>query len=180
MIRTLNDTFYINPLPPRAIRHIKFSGGQLHVIYRRSIEELSSACHTSSKNSFVLLTVVSLSLTNVLAGQYGKVNNCICFYFFKNLEDGEHRFKLRERPKLHRRINRAAPHKFLEIALIADNFAIEAYGEDEMTFHLMAITHVVSLFSTVYPLFQLKGRLSRKHVTLTILNTNMEEYATFQ
>ena len=66
------------------------------------------------------------------------------------------------------------------MALVADNFAISAYGEDEMTFHLMAITHVVSLFSTVYTLFRLKGRLSWKHLTLGILTTNMEEYATFQ
>ena len=51
------------------------------------------------------------------------------------------------------------------MALIADNFAISAYGEDEMTFHLMAIAHVVSLFSTVNTLFKLKGRLSGKLVT---------------
>ena len=67
MIRTLNDTFYINPLPSRVIRRTKFSGGQLHVIYRRSVEELSSACKVSSTNSLVLLTVVSVSFANVPA-----------------------------------------------------------------------------------------------------------------
>ena len=51
MIRTLNDTFYINPLPSRVIRSITSNGGQLHVIYRRSVEDLSSACHISSTNS---------------------------------------------------------------------------------------------------------------------------------
>ena len=67
MIRTLNDSFYINPVPSSAMRRIKFNGGQLHVIYRRSIEELSPACHISSTNSLVLLTVVSVSFTNVPA-----------------------------------------------------------------------------------------------------------------
>lgn len=34
------------------------------------------------------------------------------------------------------------------MALLADNFAISAYGEDEMKFHLLAIAHIVSfLFS---------------------------------
>ncbi len=32
------------------------------------------------------------------------------------------------------------------MALLADNFAISAYGEDEMKFHLLAIAHIVSFF----------------------------------
>ncbi|XP_020600997.1 A disintegrin and metalloproteinase with thrombospondin motifs 6-like [Orbicella faveolata] len=103
MIRTLNDTFYINPLPSHVIRSIKFNAGQPHVIYRRSIEDLSSTYHIS--------------------------------------EDGEHRIK-RAKPNRHRRQKRDAPHKYLEMALVADNFAISAYGEDEMTFHLLAIAHI--------------------------------------
>jgi len=58
MIRTLNDTFYINPLPSHVIRSIKFNAGQPHVIYRRSIEDLSSTYHISGTNSLVLLAVV--------------------------------------------------------------------------------------------------------------------------
>lgn len=33
------------------------------------------------------------------------------------------------------------------MALVADNFAISAYDENEMTFHLLAIAHIVSFFS---------------------------------
>lgn len=58
MIRTLHDTFYINPLPSHVIRKNEFNAGQPHVIYRRSIEEFSSACHFSGINSLVLLVVV--------------------------------------------------------------------------------------------------------------------------
>ena len=65
MIRTLNDTFYINPLPYHVTRSIKFNAGQPHVIYRRSIEDLSSTYHTGT-NSLVLLAVVFLLFLSLI------------------------------------------------------------------------------------------------------------------
>ncbi|XP_022792548.1 A disintegrin and metalloproteinase with thrombospondin motifs 6-like [Stylophora pistillata] len=50
----------------------------------------------------------------------------------------------RTTPILHRRKKRQAPQKFLEIAMIADNFAISTYGEDEMTYHLLTIVHILT------------------------------------
>ena len=75
-----------------------------------------------------------------------KLNSRV-FTFF-NLEDGRHRIK-REKPN--RQLQ--AQHKYLEMALVADNFAISAYGEDEMTFHLLAIAHIVSFFFFFYSLY---------------------------
>ena len=43
----------------------------------------------------------------------------------------------------HRRRKRQAPHKFLEMALVVDNFAISAYGEDGIKTHLLIISHIV-------------------------------------
>lgn len=62
------------------------------------------------------------------------------------------------------------------MALVADNFAISAYGENEMTFHLLAIAHIVSFFFQQFVQF----RGSENHATLIIFSSNMEEYATFQ
>lgn len=62
------------------------------------------------------------------------------------------------------------------MALVADNFAISAYGENEMTFHLLAIAHIVSFFFLQFVQF----RGSENYATLIILSSNMEEYATFQ
>ena len=45
MIQTLDDTFYIKPLPSYLIRMNKFNDGKHHVIYRRSIEGASPDCH---------------------------------------------------------------------------------------------------------------------------------------
>ena len=58
MIRTLKDTFYIQPLPSHLIKNDVFKDGHPHVIYRRSIsEEVSSDCYVSG-NSFNLRTLV--------------------------------------------------------------------------------------------------------------------------
>lgn len=62
-----------------------------------------------------------------------------------NLENDLNSIK-RETPNRHRRRKRQAPHKFLEMALVADNFAIAAYGEDDMTMHLLTLAHIVSPF----------------------------------
>lgn len=53
----------------------------------------------------------------------------------------------RTKPGLLRRKKRQIPHKFLEMALIADNFVISAYGEEETTYHLLSIAHIVSTFT---------------------------------
>lgn len=50
----------------------------------------------------------------------------------------------RTKPGLLRRKKRQTPHKFLEMALIADNFVISAYGEEETTYHLLSIAHILS------------------------------------
>ena len=48
MIRTLEDTFYIQPLPSHLVTKNGFNDGHPHVIYRRSTEEdLSSDYHVS-------------------------------------------------------------------------------------------------------------------------------------
>lgn len=85
----------------------------------------------------------------------------------------------RAKPNRHRRKKRQAPHKYLEMALVADNFAISAYGEDEMKFHLLTIAHIVSflfserlstnnmLIGAVLP------KLRWKEVALLILTTDM-------
>ena len=58
----------------------------------------------------------------------------------------------RTKPNHHQRKKRQAPHKFLEMALIADDFAISAYGEKEMTYHLLTIAHIVSvMFNSLTP-----------------------------
>ena len=41
------------------------------------------------------------------------------------------------------RQKRQAPHKFLEVALVADNFAISAYGKEKMVDHLLTVAHIV-------------------------------------
>ncbi|KAJ7351836.1 metalloendopeptidase [Desmophyllum pertusum] len=105
MIQTLEDTFYIQPLPSHLIRKNEVKEGQPHVIYRRSIEEFSSDYHVS--------------------------------------ENGGKPIK-RAKPNRHRRRKRQATHKFLEIALVADHFAISASGEDEIEYHLLAIAHIVT------------------------------------
>ena len=49
MIRTQDDTFYIQPIPSHLVRKNEFDGDP-HVIYRRSTEEeLSSDYHVSGK-----------------------------------------------------------------------------------------------------------------------------------
>ena len=75
------------------------------------------------------------------------------FLLFFNLEDGGHRIR-RGKPNRHRKLKRQVQHKYLEMALIADNFAISAFGEDEMTFHLLAISHIVSLLFDSLSTFQ--------------------------
>ena len=45
------------------------------------------------------------------------------------------------------------------MALVADNFAISVYGEDEMTFHLLAIAHIVSFFFDSSYTFQVEGKI---------------------
>ena len=44
-----------------------------------------------------------------------------------------------------RRESPTAHDKFLELALVADNFAISFYGEDGIKMHLLAIAHIVGL-----------------------------------
>ena len=48
---------------------------------------------------------------------------------------------------------------------MADNFAISAYGEDEMTFHLLAIAHIVSL-----SLFTFQVERKVKRVACYVMN----------
>lgn len=45
MIQTLDDTFYIKPLPSYLIRMNEFNDGKHHVIYRQSIKGASPDCH---------------------------------------------------------------------------------------------------------------------------------------
>lgn len=57
MIRTLDDTFFMKPLPSHLIRKNEFNDGQPHVIYRRSIEDDSPECHFSGINLSRLFVV---------------------------------------------------------------------------------------------------------------------------
>ena len=50
----------------------------------------------------------------------------------------------------HRRRMRQAPHKFLEMALVADNLAISAYGEDGIKTHLLMISHIVRFLLIIF------------------------------
>ena len=50
MIRTQDDTFYIQPIPSHLVRSNEFDGHP-HVIYRRSVKDnLSSDHHVSGKS----------------------------------------------------------------------------------------------------------------------------------
>ena len=49
----------------------------------------------------------------------------------------------------HWKQKRQAPHKFLEVALVADNFAISAYGEEKMVDHLLTVAHIVCSCSII-------------------------------
>ncbi|XP_068687209.1 A disintegrin and metalloproteinase with thrombospondin motifs 6-like isoform X1 [Montipora foliosa] len=60
------------------------------------------------------------------------------------MSDYKGKQKARTRSVRRRRERPTAGQKFLELALVADNFAISAYGEDEMTTHLLTITHIVT------------------------------------
>ena len=62
MIRTSDDTFYIQPLPSNVVRNNGFKHGHPHVIYRRSIEvEVSSDYHVSGNKH--RLNAMNRSLT---------------------------------------------------------------------------------------------------------------------
>lgn len=65
MIQTLEDTFYIQPLPSHLIRKNEVKEGQPHVIYRRSIEEFSSDYHVSGKSPLTAVVVTIYYCNNV-------------------------------------------------------------------------------------------------------------------
>lgn len=66
MIRTLHDTFYIKPLPSHVIKENEFNDGQAHVIYRRSIEDVSSECHFSGIRVCLLLFIIVVVVVSFL------------------------------------------------------------------------------------------------------------------
>lgn len=150
MIRRSAETLYVHPLPTHLAEHVGHRQLQKpHIVVKRSMKSFSGNCakinsYYSSWNSnknfiscfltvfLIIPTLDVLLYFHRIDYYYDKVKKWICFEDQRNPSKREAR-------------SAGTSNKYLEVALLTDDFTAAKYGESKISTFMLTLGNIVSV-----------------------------------